>query len=196
MGVADRCLHTAALASVAVARVRPGPAADRAAAGRALRAAIRALVGGRPAMAARVRPGGPRQVRIAGGPAVRVSVAHREGRAAAAVTASRARVGVDIERGDAVAGAHVRYFLTEAERRSLDRRSPAEMWALKEAAWKALALDATVPFHALELELDADGALQAVTSGGVRHEATAALGVPWHGWVLAVVRIQSEGICR
>jgi phosphopantetheinyl transferase (holo-ACP synthase) len=102
-----------------------------------------------------------------------------------------ARVGVDLERRDAVNPAHAGYFLTPRERvgRTL---TLAELWALKEAAWKALALDGAVAFHELELHVDGAGRLRALTLRGRRMAASATLGTPWPGYVLATVVVEGR----
>ena len=121
-----------------------------------------------------------------------LSLTHRLGRGAAAATAvPGVRVGVDLELAGSVAPDRARYFLTPRERdaaAAAGRRDLAALWALKEAAWKALAVHETVCFSALELSLDA-GRVTAVALLGTRYAATSALSAPWPGWVLAVVGI-------
>lgn len=121
-----------------------------------------------------------------------LSLSHRLGRGAAAATAAQElRVGVDLELAGSVAPDRARYFLTPRERAAAGRRDLAALWALKEAAWKALAVHETVCFSALELSLDA-GRVTAVTLLGTRYAATSALSAPWPGWVLAVVGVAAE----
>jgi phosphopantetheinyl transferase (holo-ACP synthase) len=86
--------------------------------------------------------------------------------------------------------AHAGYFLTPRERvgRTL---TLAELWALKEAAWKALALDGAVAFHELELHVDSGGRLCALTLQGRRMAASATLSAPWPGYVLATVVVEA-----
>jgi phosphopantetheinyl transferase (holo-ACP synthase) len=117
---------------------------------------------------------------------VALSLAHRDGRGAAASAPPGTRVGVDVERVGAVDEAHVRWFAGEDER-ARGPRDAAALWALKEAAWKALALGPSLPLRALALEFTADGALAAVTVDGRRAPARGALLRPWAGHVVAVV---------
>lgn len=148
-----------------------GPAAERAASRSAAKRA-----------AARVRGSGP----------VQLSLTHRAGRGAA--VAFRAdlgvRAGIDLERENAVRPEFARYFLSPAERRAVGNgRTLAELWAIKEAAWKALRLDDTVHFAALELELSDAGEVSALVLHGRRLSAQATLSRPWPGFVLAVVLV-------
>ena len=117
-----------------------------------------------------------------------ISLAHRDGRAAAIAAPPGARVGVDVERVGTIPVAHQRYFLTPGERSRAGRRDPAELWALKEAAWKALACDTSLPFSALELRFGGSGALCAITIQGTSVAARATVRRPWRGYVVAVVR--------
>src|SRR5687767_276953 len=73
-----------------------------------------------------------------------VSLAHHGGRAIAAAALHPTRIGVDLERDGEILFAHARYFLNTREQKELGRLSLTELWALKEAAWKALGLDDTV----------------------------------------------------
>ena len=184
-----------ALATAAELRGAPahGRAAERRAARLAARRAISALAGREanvvvqrtPGAAPTVRARGRRDAALAG---IALSLTHRDGRAAAAAAPAGARVGIDLERADAVRPEHARYFLTCRERvaRTL---TLSELWALKEAAWKALALDGAVPFHDLELDLDGAGRLRAVSVCGRRLPASATLATPYAGYVLATVTV-------
>lgn len=118
---------------------------------------------------------------------VTVSLAHRDGRAAAAAARPGVRIGVDVERLGAVPVAHERYFLTPAERLGARTREAAELWALKEAAWKALGCDPSMPFSAIRLRFDGRGALRALELSGVTLPARASVRHPWRGYVVAVV---------
>lgn len=164
-------------------------AAKRAAAGPVGTAALRRV-------AVRRRPGGAPGVWVqdAGGgwraADVALSLGHRDGRAiAAAATAAGCRVGVDVERAAAVPAGWLRYFATAAERAG-GPATGAALWALKEAAWKALSLGADVPFAALALEFDGAGELAAVVLRGRRHPARAALLRPWRRHLAAVVVLE------
>jgi 4'-phosphopantetheinyl transferase EntD len=173
----------------------PGPDADRRAGRLAARSAAAELLG-LPANQLRVerRPGAPPRLRHRDGGRplpLRLSVAHRDGLGVAAATAGAWRIGVDVERHGAVRPAHARLFLTRAERRRMPH-DLATAWALKEAAWKALRLDARTPFAALDLRLDARGALRAVRARGREHAARARLRVVRGGHVLALVRVAAE----
>ena len=124
-----------------------------------------------------------------------LALSHRLGRAAAVATAARGvRVGVDLEVAGSVPPERARYFLTRYEREvAAGRVEFAALWALKEAAWKALDVRDTVCFSALELVLDVDTArLTAVALHGERYAASAALSAPWPGFVLAVVCVAGD----
>jgi phosphopantetheinyl transferase (holo-ACP synthase) len=120
---------------------------------------------------------------------VSLSVAHRRGRGAAVASAGPAAVGVDLERIAAVPPRFARYFLTPAERTVLGRRSCVEMWALKEAAWKASRCTDSVYFTELELGFTDDAELDRVTLRGRTLPASGELYEPWAEFVLAVVRL-------
>jgi phosphopantetheinyl transferase (holo-ACP synthase) len=122
---------------------------------------------------------------------VALSLSHCEGRAAAAASAG-VRIGVDLERAGAVRESQARYFLTPAERRAVGGRDLAELWALKEACWKALSCGRCLPFTALELHFDAEGGVNAVTKCGTTLHASAAVSYPWPGFVLAVLWIPGD----
>lgn len=131
-----------------------------------------------------------RIVRPAVGPLplpVAVSLAHRDGRAAAAAGPASLCVGIDLERADALTPWHARYALTPAERAHAAGDGCAKLWVLKEAAWKALRLARDVPFSALELELDGDGDLYGIRLWGEQRPACGTVFSPWRGYVLAVV---------
>jgi 4'-phosphopantetheinyl transferase EntD len=145
-------------------------------------------------VSARRRPGAPpaARARAPGGrwraEAVTLSLAHRDGRAAATAAPAGTPVGVDVERAGAVPAAYVRYFAS-AEERERGPGDAAELWALKEAAWKALALGPAVPLRALAVEFTARGDVAALRVDGRRVPARATLLRPWHGHVVAVLRV-------
>ncbi|MBI4409766.1 MAG: 4'-phosphopantetheinyl transferase superfamily protein [Gemmatimonadetes bacterium] len=131
-----------------------------------------------------------------------LSISHRDGRAAAAAGRT-GFVGIDLERVGAVRDGSTKYFATPTEREWLRRGSDDKiprlrgaarrfarddvLWCLKEAAWKALQLDGTVPFTALELRFDDEGRVRDV---GIRNErccARAYVMKPWPGYLLALV---------
>ena len=127
-----------------------------------------------------VRPGAPQPV---------VSLAHAAGRAAAVASVGPGRVGIDLERAASIHPAHARYFLTRAERSLVRRFGITTLWALKEAAWKALRLgDATV-FSALELRANPrrGGEITSLSLHGERQPARILVARPWPGFILAVV---------
>jgi phosphopantetheinyl transferase len=119
-----------------------------------------------------------------------VSVAHRDG-LGAAVANRRRRVGVDLEQLIPIPAEAARYFLTERERK-LDVPDRATLWALKEAAWKALECSDSIPFTALELQVEEGGVLRGVSLDGQRYAAGSAVSSPWPGYVLAVVWLEGE----
>ena len=83
-----------------------------------------------------------------------VSIGHRDGWAIAVAAEPSLRVGVDIDRADAIVPEHLRYFLAPRESCFAGRTDASLAWVLKEAAWKALALGADVPFTAMQLSFD------------------------------------------
>jgi 4'-phosphopantetheinyl transferase EntD len=163
--------------------------ADHRASRLAARRAIRALVGPHAGVAVERRPGKPPLVRLGDRQPVVLSVAHRDGLAVAIAAHSGCRIGIDLERVDAVAPDHARYFLTARERRTASVVSHAVLWAIKEAAWKALALGDDVPLAALELDIDERGTLRGVCLRGERRAATVTLMSPWPGYLMAAVRV-------
>lgn len=152
---------------------------------------------------ARARAGGSR------GPApasrLALSLAHRDGRALAAATLG-GRVGVDLERSWAVHPATLRYFGPHPERGAFLRggADPTGLWALREAAWKALECAPSLPFHRLRLELDDAGRPVGVGRAPVPGSATGTpadipllpaagrLWRPWPGYLGAVVVVGSD----
>ena len=163
---------------------------DDAAARRAARRALRAACGpGTAGWTLRRRAGRPRRVVPADGVAApAISLTHRLGRAAALVAPAGWRVGVDVERAGAVLAAHARYFLHDDERAAAPDLDLAALWALKEAAWKALALGAATPLRALRLRFH-DGAPCAVQLPGRAWPALALVAEPWPGWLVAATWI-------
>lgn len=123
---------------------------------------------------------------------VTLSVSHRDGRAAAIADAPGRRVGVDVERADAVPDAGVRFFTTQTERREGASLTPADLWALKEAAWKAIGCGADTPFTAVRLRFDDQGRLRAIEVHDRSFAARGDVSSPWPGYVLAVVRMEGE----
>lgn len=117
----------------------------------------------------------------------KVSIAHRDGHAAAAVSRNGVRVGVDLERERAVGVDLEHFFLNPEEREFPADWDRTKLWTLKEAAWKALSCDASVPFTSLVLRFDQEQALHALSFYGANVRAAATLTQPWPGYVLAVV---------
>ena len=116
-----------------------------------------------------------------------VSLAHSAGHAIAGAVPHPARIGVDLERQGSIDQAHARYFLVPREREQLKRLSVTDLWTVKEAAWKAIGLDDTIPFTDLEILFGGDGAPYAVRFGSMIQPIAAQLREPWPGWVAAVV---------
>jgi phosphopantetheinyl transferase len=115
-----------------------------------------------------------------------VSLSHCRGRGAAAATFDGA-IGCDLEYREALLSGHRSYFAssTEYDASGCDLTT---LWALKEAAWKALAVDAATPFRALELHF-LDRSLEAVSLRNSAFPARAEVVAPWPGFVVAVVRV-------
>lgn len=85
---------------------------------------------------------------------ISLSISHHDGRGLAAVADCPARVGVDLARSGEIEREHHRYFLAPSERAVAGRVGATLVWALKEAAWKALSLGDAMSFIALELAID------------------------------------------
>ena len=83
-----------------------------------------------------------------------ISISHHDGVGLAAVVDRPARVGVDLARVGEIDPDHYRYFLAPSELSLVEAMGATAVWALKEAAWKALALSAETPFASLELAVD------------------------------------------
>jgi phosphopantetheinyl transferase (holo-ACP synthase) len=104
---------------------------------------------------------------------VSISISHHDGYGLAAVADSPTRVGVDLARLGEIDREHYRYFLTAAELSVVDRIDATVLWALKEAAWKALALSAERTFASLELLFDESDEVRGVRVDGRVIAATA-----------------------
>jgi 4'-phosphopantetheinyl transferase EntD len=120
-----------------------------------------------------------------------VSVAHVAGRAIAAAAPGNVRVGVDLERSHRVSPREGRLFLTHAEL-GVRVADVTVLWALKEAAWKALLLPPSVPFHDLELTFGGAGRLTAVRLYGQCLPASADVLRPWPDHVATVVWLEDD----
>ena len=118
---------------------------------------------------------------------VSLSISHRLGRAVAVAIPGRVRLGIDLEWQGAVPLGLERLYLSPSERPLLRRHDATTLWALKEAAWKALGLDAAEPFHALQLVCNGGGALRALRHNGGETEARAHLWTPWPNFTAALV---------
>lgn len=118
-----------------------------------------------------------------------LSLAHCDGRGIAAASSPGARIGVDLERAGSVSPCHRRFFASDEEL-AHGLNDATSLWALKEAAWKALKLDASRPLRCLKLEFDAAHELRAVHVGNCRSGATATVLHPWLGYVAALVLVE------
>jgi len=177
----------------------PGEASDRRAAGIAARSAVSGALGvcadeleivhrhQRPPAVLRMFPGGRLRTLDVG-----LSLSHRLGRAVAIAhpRPQQIRVGIDLECTGAVPAGLERLYLAPSERALLEHHEAATLWALKEAGWKALGLDDTVPFHGLELVCDDGGSLRALRSPLGVAEADATLWRPWPGFIAALVWVR------
>lgn len=119
----------------------------------------------------------------------RVSISHRDGLAVAVVAPAGVRVGVDLERSGSVPLQAIRYFLTPAEQRMAVYVDPTVLWSLKEAAWKALGLGPSVPFHAMALCTDGPGQLLGVTVQDVFVPMHTRMSRPFPGFHAAAIWI-------
>ena len=115
-----------------------------------------------------------------------ISITHCDGRAVAAARRTH-RVGVDLERQRTIIGHHGRYFLTPHERTAFQGRDLTVLWAVKEAAWKALGCGIDTPFHALELRIDHMGRVRRVVLNSIAQPARVAVLHQLPGYVLALV---------
>jgi 4'-phosphopantetheinyl transferase EntD len=120
----------------------------------------------------------------------RLSIAHSGGRAVAAAASGAGRIGVDLERGGAVACHQLRLFASPQE--CALGIEPTTLWTLKEAAWKAFSCDATTPFHALTIAA-VDATLSATRvvfalRGDIR-PGFVQVWHPWPGWIAALVEV-------
>ncbi len=122
------------------------------------------------------------------GGAVALSLTHCDGRAIAAAATGAAGIGVDLECECRLPDGYTRYFLSPRERRQV-LPSAVACWALKEAAWKALALDAAAPFSTIELFWN-DGLPVAVRVGDRVIPTRAMLREPWPGYVCALIALR------
>ena len=104
---------------------------------------------------------------------VSISISHHDGVGLAAVADSPTRVGVDLARLGEIDRDHHRYFLTPAELMLVDRIDATVLWALKEAAWKALALSPERTFTSLELVFDETDEVRGIRLDGRFIAATA-----------------------
>ena len=93
---------------------------------------------------------------------ISISISHCDGRAVAVVADHPARVGIDLEHAGQIEHEHLRYFLSPAEWLVAERVGATLVWALKEAAWKALHLTDATPFSALRLAVDRSSELRGV----------------------------------
>lgn len=123
---------------------------------------------------------------------VSLSISHRDGRGAAVADAPGVGLGIDLERADAVPAAAVRFFTTAAERDAAAHLTAAQLWALKEAAWKAVGCGEDTPFTAMRLRFDGQSRLRAVELLGRSFAAQAEITTPWDGYVLAVVWLEGD----
>jgi len=174
------------------ARTRPD--AERRASRIAARRAIRRLAGDQVTIELRRRAQRPPLARIrdetSDSGLVSLALTHRDGRAAAIAAPAGVRVGIDIERLNAVDTDHERFFLTSRERDIPAGNRGTLLWALKEAVWKALQLDGSVGFHELELDMNDTAELRAVSCRGLRYRAVSAISAPWTGYVMATVVLE------
>ena len=184
-----RCTVATATVDDLALGLRSRPDRERRASRVALRRAVRQLVGAPVAIDIRHRTARPPTVRVRHDPRARfaISLAHRDGRTAAAAAFAGARLGVDVERLDAVAPGHERFFLSARERERVPWGCASWLWALKEAAWKALQLDDRSAFQELELQLDVALDLRGIRLGGRSIPARATLSEPWPGYGMATV---------
>ena len=121
-----------------------------------------------------------------------VSVSHTDGLGAAIASLNAVCVGIDLVRAGSVTHHEHRFFLTSSE---LQQRPPLTLshrWALKEAAWKALRCERSMPLKSIELVHGPSGSLTGVRKLGVLHAARSLILRPWPGYIAAVVVLENE----
>jgi phosphopantetheinyl transferase (holo-ACP synthase) len=121
-----------------------------------------------------------------------ISISHHDGRALAAVVDSPALIGVDLARDGEIEREHHRYFLASSERVAAERIGATLVWALKEAAWKALSLNGTTPFTALRLGIDDKGGLRGLCLDACWIPVTARTWRVSHDMIAAAVCVRAE----
>lgn len=121
-----------------------------------------------------------------------VSLAHSEGHGVAALQADSSwQTGIDLERRGAVAPRYARYFTTSRERESCPFSDPTVLWTLKEAAWKALRCEPSLPFHELETLWTTRQHPRGLRLAGLEIPARFLVLVPWPGWILSAVSVET-----
>jgi 4'-phosphopantetheinyl transferase EntD len=121
-----------------------------------------------------------------------ISISHHDGRGLAAVADGPTRVGVDLARLGEIEREHHRYFLAPSEWSIAKRIGATVVWALKEAAWKALSLGSETPFSALELTIDKTDRLRGIRLDGCWIPATARTWRFAHDLVAAAVYVRAD----
>jgi 4'-phosphopantetheinyl transferase EntD len=121
-----------------------------------------------------------------------ISISHHDGRALAAVVDAPARVGVDLALSGEIEREHHQYFLAPSEWSVAERIGATLVWALKEAAWKALSLNGATPFTALRLGIDDKGGLRGLWFDECWIPATARTWRVSHDMVAAAVCVEAE----
>lgn len=120
-----------------------------------------------------------------------VSIAHSGGHGVAALHADCShRIGIDLERSDTVSLRYADYFATRRELEACPFADVTVLWTLKEAAWKALRCEPSMPFHALETLWTTWERPRGLCLAGVEHSARFLVLVPWPGWILSVVSVE------
>ena len=122
---------------------------------------------------------------------VALSVAHRDGRGVAIAARGALRLGVDFERARSVSPDHARYFLSPRERETWEGTDLTTLWAIKEAAWKALRCGHETPFRALTVDRGTRAGECVLRVGARRIPARFAVLRPRRGWIVAAVRATS-----
>lgn len=119
-----------------------------------------------------------------------VSIAHRDGWGVAAAAPFGVRIGVDIERADAVKADMKRYFVSPVEARSAEAVGAATFWTMKEAAWKTFGLGDDDTFADLQLCVGPAGDLQVARVRGIWFTAQAMVWSLPNGLIAAAVRAE------
>lgn len=116
-----------------------------------------------------------------------LSISHRDGRGVAVTAPLGTRIGVDLERAGSVQLSTIHDLLTPFEREIAREVDPTVVWAVKEAAWKAVGLGTSLDFADMELRADRQGRLMGIELLGAFVPMHTRIAEPWPGFIVAKV---------